>query len=81
MIAIDPDFADMLPIMKVMNERFLHGNSGRYMNPFLKSGTAPGPFIARHVMLYAQVVALGLEMQLLTLMSMIFIFSFFLLSI
>src|SRR5215467_349673 len=26
MIAIDPDYADMLPIMKIMNERFLHGD-------------------------------------------------------
>src|ERR1700688_2598842 len=25
LIPLDPDFADMLPIMKVMNERLLHG--------------------------------------------------------
>jgi len=33
MIPIDPDFADMLPIMKVMNERFLHGDWKQVYDP------------------------------------------------
>jgi len=32
-IPLDPDFADMLPVMKVMNERFLHGNLKQVYDP------------------------------------------------
>jgi hypothetical protein len=43
MIPIDPDYADMLPIMKVMNEKFLHGNWKQVYDPIQEiwNGTLP----------------------------------------
>ncbi len=43
LIPLDPDFADMLPIMKVMNERFLHGEWKQVYDPIpeIWNGTRP----------------------------------------
>ena len=43
LIPLDPDFADMLPIMKVMNERFLHGDWKQVYDPITEiwNGTRP----------------------------------------
>ena len=43
LIPLDPDFADMLPVVKVMNERFLHGQWRQVYDPIpeIWNGTRP----------------------------------------
>ena len=75
-IPIDPDFADMLPIMKVMNERFLHGDWKRVYEsiPEIWNGTRPIYLPAMWIP-YAPAVALGLDMRWVTVISLLLSFT------
>jgi hypothetical protein len=78
MIVIDPDFADMLPIMKVMNERLLHGNWRQAYDPIPEIWNGVLPIYLPAMWLpYAPAVALGVDMRWVTVLSLLL--SFFLL--
>lgn len=76
MIPIDPDFADMLPIMKVMNERFLHGEWKHVYDPIpeIWNGTRPIYLPAMWIP-YAPAVALRLDMRWVTVISLLLSFT------
>jgi hypothetical protein len=48
-ITLDPDFADMLPVMKVMNERLCGKLETRFMIRYPKSGMVLSHLSAGHV--------------------------------
>ncbi len=44
-IPIDPDYADMLPVIKVMNERFLSGHWKQVYDPIAEIWNGTSQFI------------------------------------
>jgi uncharacterized membrane protein YuzA (DUF378 family) len=76
LIPIDPDFADMLPIMKVMNERLLHGNWKQVYDPVQEiwNGTLPIYLPAMWIP-YAPAVALHVDMRWVTVISLLLSFA------
>jgi hypothetical protein len=75
-IPIDPDFADMLPIMKVMNERMLHGEWKQVYDPIpeIWNGTRPIYLPAMWIP-YAPAVAFHLDMRWVTVISLLVSFA------
>lgn len=75
MIPIDPDYADMLPIMKVMNERFLHGNWKQVYDPIQEiwNGTRPIYLPAMWIP-YSPAIVLHIDMRWVTIVSLLFAF-------
>ncbi len=82
LIAIDPDFADMLPIMKVMNERFLHGDFRQVYDPIpeIWHGTQP-IYLPGMWIPYAPAIAIGFDMRWITVISLLLSFTLVLLFI
>ena len=82
MIAVDPDYADMLPIMKVMNERLLHGHWKQIYDtiPEIWNGTRP-IYLPAMWLPYAPAVFLGLDMRWVTVAVLLFSFTILLLTI
>ncbi|HEY4937092.1 MAG TPA: hypothetical protein VII44_10955 [Puia sp.] len=75
LIPLDPDFADMLPVMKVMNERFLHGNLKQVYDPIpeIWNGTLP-IYLPAMWLPYASAVALHVDMRWVTVVSVLLSF-------
>src|SRR5580692_258580 len=74
-IPLDPDFADMLPVMKVMNERFLHGNWKQVYDPIPEIWNGVRPIYLPAMWLpYAGAVALHLDMRWVTVLSVLMSF-------
>jgi hypothetical protein len=75
MIPIDPDFADMLPIMKVMNERFLHGDWKHVYDPIQEiwNGTRP-IYLPAMWLPYAPAIAMKLDMRWVTVVAVLLAF-------
>ena len=78
MIALDPDFADKLPIMKVMNERLLQGHWRTVYDsiPEIWNGTMP-IYLPGMWLPYAPAITLGIDMRWVTVIALLT--SFFLL--
>jgi hypothetical protein len=76
LIPIDPDFADMLPIMKVMNEKFLHGDLKQVYDsiPEIWNGTRPIYLPAMWIP-YAPAVFFRLDMRWVTVISLLLSFA------
>lgn len=80
LIPLDPDYADMLPVMKVMNERFLHGEWKHVYEtiPEIWNGTRP-IYLPAMWLPYSFAVALHIDIRwitvLLVLLSFIIILS------
>jgi hypothetical protein len=76
MIPIDPDYADMLPIMKVMNERFLHGNWKQVYDPIQEiwNGTRP-IYLPAMWFPYVSTLLLNIDMRWVTVATVLFSFS------
>jgi hypothetical protein len=74
-IPLDPDFADMLPVMKVMNERLLHGNWKQVYDPIpeIWNGTQP-IYLPAMWLPYAPAVALQVDMRWVTVGSVLLSF-------
>ncbi len=75
-IPLDPDFADMLPIMKVMNERFLHGEWKQVYDPIQEiwNGTRP-IYLPAMWLPYVPAIALKLDMRWVTVVSVLVVFA------
>jgi hypothetical protein len=71
-IPIDPDFADMLPVIKVMNVRLLHGDLKHIYDPIpeIWNGTRP-IYLPAMWLPYAPCVALGIDMRWITVISIL----------
>lgn len=76
-IPLDPDFADMLPVIKVMNERVLQGHWKQVYEPVTEiwNGTRP-IYLPAMWLPYLPAVALDLDLRWVTVFSVLF--SFFL---
>jgi hypothetical protein len=81
-IPLDPDFADMLPIIKVMNERFLHGEWKHVYDPIpeIWNGTKP-IYLPAMWLPYAPAVALKLDMRWITVGTVLLSFTIILFAI
>jgi hypothetical protein len=75
-IPLDPDFADMLPIMKVMNERFLQGHWRQVYDPIpeIWNGTRP-IYLPAMWLPYLPAIALKLDMRWITVIAVLFAFA------
>ncbi len=75
-IPLDPDFADMLPVMKVMNERFLHGEWKHIYDPIpeIWNGTRP-IYLPAMWFPYFSAVALKVDMRWVTIVLVLASFS------
>lgn len=75
-IPLDPDFADMLPIMKVMNERFLQGHWRQVYDPIpeIWNGTRP-IYLPAMWFPYLPAIALKLDMRWVTVVSVLAVFT------
>jgi hypothetical protein len=75
-IPLDPDFADMLPIIKVMNERFLHGEWRHVYDPIpeIWNGTRP-IYLPAMWFPYAPAVFMKLDLRWITVAALILSFS------
>jgi len=75
-IPLDPDFADMLPIMKVMNERFLQGHWRQVYDPIpeIWNGTRP-IYLPAMWLPYLPAIALKLDMRWVTVVSLLVVFA------
>jgi hypothetical protein len=81
-IPLDPDFADMLPVMKVMNERFLHGDWRQVYDPIPEIWNGVHPIYLPAMWLpYAGAVALHLDMRWITVISVLLSFLVILLLV
>jgi hypothetical protein len=71
-IPLDPDFADMLPVMKVMNERFLHGDWKQVYDPIpeIWNGTTP-IYLPAMWLPYASAIALQIDMRWVTVLAVL----------
>jgi hypothetical protein len=67
LIPLDPDFADMLPVMKVMNERFLHGDWKQVYDPIpeIWNGTLP-IYLPAMWLPYSTAIILHMDMRWVT---------------
>ncbi len=81
-IPLDPDFADMLPIIKVMNERFLHGEWKHVYDkiPEIWNGTRP-IYLPAMWFPYAPAVSMKFDMRWITVLAVLFSFSIVLFNI
>ena len=75
-IPLDPDFADMLPIMKVMNERFLQGHWRQVYDPIAEiwNGTRP-IYLPAMWLPYLPAIALKLDMRWVTVTAVLIAFA------
>ena len=75
-IPLDPDFADMLPIMKVMNERFLQGHWRQVYDPIpeIWNGTRP-IYLPAMWLPYLPAIVLKLDMRWVTVVSLLVVFA------
>jgi hypothetical protein len=75
-IPLDPDFADMLPIIKVMNERFLSGEWKHVYDPIpeIWNGTRP-IYLPAMWFPYAPAVIMKLDMRWITVTALLLSFS------
>jgi hypothetical protein len=75
LIPLDPDFADMLPVMKVMNERFLQGDLKHIYDPIpeIWNGTLP-IYLPAMWLPYAPAVLLHMDMRWVTVVMVLFSF-------
>ncbi|MEO6962367.1 MAG: hypothetical protein ABIY90_10380 [Puia sp.] len=78
-IPIDPDYADMLPVIKEMNERFLSGHWHQVYGPIadIWKGLMPG-YLPAMWLPYSGAIALNLDMRWVTVVTILFSFSVFL---
>jgi hypothetical protein len=75
-IPLDPDFADMLPVIKVMNERFLHGDWQVIYDPIPAIWNGIRPIYLPAMWLpYAPAVLLKVDIRWVTAISLVFSFS------
>jgi hypothetical protein len=81
-IPLDPDFADMLPVMKVMNERFLRGEWKQIYDPVSEiwNGTKP-IYLPAMWLPYAPAILLKIDMRWITMAAVFTSFSIILLLI
>jgi len=81
-IPLDPDFADMLPVMKVMNERFLRGEWKQIYDPVSEiwNGTKP-IYLPAMWLPYAPAILLKIDMRWVTMATVLTSFSIILLLI
>ena len=75
-IPLDPDYADMLPIMKVMNERLLHGDWKQVYDPIpeIWNGTRP-IYLPAMWLPYLPAIALKTDMRWITAASVLLSFT------
>lgn len=75
MIPLDPDFADMLPIMKEMNERFLHGDWKQVYDPIpgIWNGMLP-IYLPAMWLPYLPAVAMQVDMRWVTVLAILLSF-------
>ncbi len=75
-IPLDPDFADMLPVMKVMNERFLRGEWKQIYDPVSEiwNGTKP-IYLPAMWLPYAPAILLKIDMRWITVTAVLTGFS------
>jgi hypothetical protein len=81
-IPLDPDFADMLPIIKVMNERLIHGEWRHIYDPIpeIWNGTRP-IYLPAMWLPYAPAVILSLDMRWVTVVAVLLSFTIVLFNI
>ena len=81
-IPLDPDFADMLPIIKVMNERFLNGEWKHVYDPIpeIWNGTQP-IYLPAMWLPYAPAVILKIDMRWITVIALLLTFTIILFTI
>jgi hypothetical protein len=81
-IPLDPDFADMLPIIKVMNERFLAGEWKHVYDqiPEIWNGTQP-IYLPAMWLPYAPAVIMKLDMRWITVTALLLSFTIVLFTI
>ncbi len=81
-IPLDPDFADMLPVIKVMNERFLSGAWKHVYDPIpeIWNGTRP-IYLPAMWFPYAPAVMMKLDMRWITVTAVLLSFSIVLFNI
>ncbi|HVY75531.1 MAG TPA: hypothetical protein VG890_11910 [Puia sp.] len=78
-IPIDTDYADMLPVIRVMNERFLSGHWKQVYDPISEiwNGTHPG-YLPAMWLPYLSAVHFGFDMRWITVACLLSCFSAFL---
>jgi hypothetical protein len=78
-IPIDPDFADMLPVIKVMNERLIHGNWKQIYDPIpeIWNGTRP-IYLPAMWLPYLPAIFLHFDMRWITVAALLVGFSWIL---
>jgi hypothetical protein len=82
LIPLDPDFADMLPIIKVMNERFLHGDWKQVYDPIPEIWNGARPIYLPAMWLpYAPAVAWQLDVRWVTVLAVLLSFTMILTGI
>jgi hypothetical protein len=75
LIPLDPDFADMLPIMKVMNERLLHGEWKHVYDPIPEIWNGARPiYLPAMWVPYLSAVALNMDIRWITVMFVLLSF-------
>ena len=81
-IPLDPDFADMLPIIKVMNERFLSGEWRHVYDPIpeIWNGTRP-IYLPAMWLPYTPAVIMKLDIRWITVIALLMSFSIVIFSI
>lgn len=78
-IPIDPDYADMLPVIKAMNERFLSGHWKHIYDPISEIWNGARPVYLPAMWLpYSGAVLLKLDMRWITVLALLFSFAGFL---
>jgi hypothetical protein len=81
-IPLDPDFADMLPVMKVMNERFLHGDVKHVYDPISEIWNGVQPIYLPAMWLpYLPAIALKFDMRWITVTAVLLSFTIILAAI
>ena len=82
LIPLDPDFADMLPIIKVMNERFLSGSWRHIYDPIpeIWNGTQPIYLPAMWIP-YGPAVLMNFDLRWITVTALLLSFSIILFNI
>ena len=82
LILLDPDFADMLPVMKVMNERFLHGDWKQVYDPIpeIWNGTLP-IYLPAMWLPYSTAIILHVDMRWVTVGAVLLSFMIILLQV
>jgi hypothetical protein len=75
-IPLDPDFADMLPVMKVMNERLLHGDIKHVYDPIMEIWNGVQPIYLPAMWLpYLPAVVFHFDMRWITVTAILFGFT------